>query len=58
MLAKDTVTALAVELHDPAISEHRFARVKVPDSLPQFIPLKRPRKKSRKRAPRSSHCTS
>ena len=31
--------------------EH-FARVKVPDSLPQFVPLKRPRKKTRKRPPR------
>ncbi len=29
--------SLAVELHDPAISEHRFARVKVPEILPRFV---------------------
>jgi polyphosphate kinase len=29
--------SLAVELHDPTINEHRFARVKVPESLPRFI---------------------
>jgi polyphosphate kinase len=28
--------SLAVELHDPSIGEHRFARVKVPESLPRF----------------------
>jgi polyphosphate kinase len=31
--------SLAVELHDPTINEHRFARVKVPESLPRFILL-------------------
>jgi len=31
--------SLAVELHDPAISEHRFARVKVPEILPRFIAI-------------------
>src|SRR5215216_3447508 len=31
--------SLAVELHDPAISEHRFARVKVPEILPRFAPV-------------------
>jgi polyphosphate kinase len=31
--------SLAVELHDPAISEHRFARVKVPELLPRFAPV-------------------
>jgi polyphosphate kinase len=30
--------SLAVELHDPATSEHRFARVKVPEILPRFAP--------------------
>jgi polyphosphate kinase len=29
--------SLAVELHDPTINEPRFARVKVPESLPRFI---------------------
>jgi len=42
---------LAVLIRDQDGVEH-FARVKVPDSLPQFVPLRRPRKKSRKRAPR------
>jgi polyphosphate kinase len=42
---------LAVLIRDTDGVEH-FARVKVPDSLPQFVPLKRPRKKSRKRPPR------
>jgi len=42
---------LAVLIRDKDGVEH-FARIKVPDSLPQFVPLKRPRKKSRKRAPR------
>ena len=42
---------LAVLIRDKDGVEH-FARVKVPDSLPQFVPLKRPRKKSRKRPPR------
>ena len=41
---------LAVLIRDKDGVEH-FAR-KVPDSLPQFVPLKRPRKKSRKRPPR------
>jgi polyphosphate kinase len=31
--------SLAVELHDPAISEHRFARVKVPEILPRFAAI-------------------
>jgi polyphosphate kinase len=31
--------SLAVELNDPAISEHRFARVKVPEILPRFAPI-------------------
>jgi len=31
--------SLAVELHDPNINEPRFARVKVPESLPRFVPL-------------------
>jgi polyphosphate kinase len=31
--------SLAVELHDPAISEHRFARVKVPEILPRFVEI-------------------
>lgn len=31
--------SLAVELHDPGISEHRFARVKVPEILPRFAPV-------------------
>jgi polyphosphate kinase len=31
--------SLAVELHDPTINEHRFARVKVPESLPRFVLL-------------------
>ena len=39
---------LAVLIRDKDGIEH-FARVKVPDSLPQFIPLRRPRKKDRKR---------
>ena len=42
---------LAVLIRDKDGVEH-FARVKIPDSLPQFIPLKRPRKKSRKRPAR------
>ena len=42
---------LAVLIRDKDGVEH-FARVKIPDSLPQFIPLKRPRKKIRKRPPR------
>ena len=42
---------LAVLIRDKDGVEH-FARVKVPDSLPQFVPLRRPRKKTRKRAPR------
>jgi polyphosphate kinase len=29
--------SLAVELHDPSSSEHRFARVKVPEILPRFV---------------------
>jgi polyphosphate kinase len=29
--------SLAVELHDRSTSEHRFARVKVPESLPRFV---------------------
>jgi polyphosphate kinase len=32
--------SLAVELHDPNINEHRFARVKVPESLPRFVPVR------------------
>ena len=39
---------LAVLIRDKDGVEH-FARVKVPDSLPQFIPLKRQRKNTRKR---------
>ena len=31
--------SLAVELHDPTSSEHRFARVKVPEILPRFAPI-------------------
>jgi polyphosphate kinase len=31
--------SLAVELHDPTINEPRFARVKVPELLPRFVPL-------------------
>ncbi|MES1189178.1 MAG: polyphosphate kinase 1 [Myxococcales bacterium] len=31
--------SLAVELHDPTINEPRFARVKVPESLPRFVPI-------------------
>src|SRR5262249_51046624 len=31
--------SLAVELHDPASSEHRFARVKVPEILPRFVAI-------------------
>jgi len=42
---------LAVLIRDQGGVEH-FARVKVPDSLPQFMPLKRARKKIRKRPPR------
>ena len=42
---------LAVLIRDINGVEH-FARVKVPDSLPQFVPLKRPRKKARKHTPR------
>ncbi|HVN03362.1 MAG TPA: polyphosphate kinase 1 [Bryobacteraceae bacterium] len=42
---------LAVLIRDEDGVEH-FARVKVPDSLPQFIPLKRQRKNARKRPPR------
>ncbi|MGA2134629.1 MAG: polyphosphate kinase 1 [Bryobacteraceae bacterium] len=42
---------LAVLIRGKDGVEH-FARVKVPDSLPQFVPLKRPRKKIRKRPPR------
>jgi len=42
---------LAVLIRDQGGVEH-FARVKVPDSLPQFMPLKRARKKARKRPPR------
>lgn len=32
--------SLAVELHDPASGEHRFARVKVPEILPRFASVK------------------
>jgi polyphosphate kinase len=39
---------LAVLIRDKDGVEH-FARVKVPDSLPQFVPLRRSRKKDRKR---------
>ena len=39
---------LAVLIRDSKGAEH-FARVKVPDSLPQFIPLRPPKKKSMKR---------
>ena len=42
---------LAVLIRDQGGVEH-FARVKVPDTLPQFMPLKRARKKIRKRPPR------
>jgi polyphosphate kinase len=42
---------LAVLIRDKSGMEH-FARVKVPDSLPQFVPLRRPRKKVRKGAPK------
>src|SRR5580700_10137630 len=42
---------LAVLIRDKDGVEH-FARVKIPDSLPQFVPLKRPRKKSHKRPQR------
>jgi polyphosphate kinase len=42
---------LGVLIRDQGGVEH-FARVKVPDSLPQFMPLKRARKKIRKRPPR------
>jgi len=42
---------LAVLIRDKNGIEH-FARVKVPDSLPQFIPLRRQRKNTRKRPPR------
>ena len=42
---------LAVLIRDKDGEEH-FARVKIPDTLPQLVPLKRPRKKSRKRPPR------
>ncbi|MGO4883268.1 MAG: polyphosphate kinase 1 [Bryobacteraceae bacterium] len=42
---------LAVLIRDKDGVEH-FARIKIPDSLPQFVPLKRPRKKGRKRPPR------
>jgi polyphosphate kinase len=38
---------LAVLIRDKDGVEH-FARVKVPDSLPQFVPLRRPRKNARK----------
>jgi len=31
--------SLAVELLDPANPEHKFARVKVPESLPRFVPI-------------------
>lgn len=31
--------SLAVELHDPGSSEHRFARVKVPEILPRFVAI-------------------
>jgi polyphosphate kinase len=31
--------SLAVELHDPTSNEHRFARVKVPETLPRFVPI-------------------
>lgn len=31
--------SLAVELQDPASSEHRFARVKVPEILPRFVAI-------------------
>jgi polyphosphate kinase len=31
--------SLAVEVRDPATKERKFARVKVPESLPRFVPL-------------------
>lgn len=31
--------SLAVEVHDPESQERKFARVKVPESLPRFVPL-------------------
>jgi polyphosphate kinase len=31
--------SLAVELNDPSSSEHRFARVKVPEILPRFVAI-------------------
>ena len=42
---------LAVVIRDTRGVEH-FARIKVPDSLPQLVPVTRPRKKAGKRAPR------
>jgi len=42
---------LALLIRDQGGVEH-FARVKIPDSLPQLMPLKRARKKTRKRPPR------
>ncbi len=34
--------SLAVQIHDPATDSSRFARVKVPKSLPRWIPFGRP----------------
>ncbi|HMG96009.1 MAG TPA: polyphosphate kinase 1 [Gemmatimonadaceae bacterium] len=34
--------SLAVQIHDPATGSSRFARVKVPKSLPRWIPFGRP----------------
>ncbi len=45
---------LAVLIRDSKGVEH-FARVKIPDSLPQFIPLRPPKKKSMKRPRTSDH---
>ncbi len=44
--------SLAVEARDPETGERRFARVKVPESLPRFVPLDRMHESPDERASR------
>jgi polyphosphate kinase len=46
--------SLAVEVRDPESQERKFARVKVPESLPRFVLLDTSEKLSDKRAPRTT----
>jgi polyphosphate kinase len=47
----DLSLSLAVEVRDPATGEWKFARVKVPESLPRFVPVDALARGSRASAP-------